>query len=51
MDKKPSTKETYDSNFRKYIEPSKVATIPLKDLTAKKIQSWYNELFKNGTTD
>lgn len=50
MDKKPSTKETYDSKFRNYIEHSIISSVPLKNLTAKKIQNWYNDLFKNGAT-
>lgn len=50
VDKKPSTKESYDNKFRKYIEHSPVSKVQLKKLTPKKIQDWYNDLFKSGVS-
>jgi integrase len=50
LDKKPSTKESYDNKFRNYIEHSPVAKVQLKKLTPKKIQDWYNALFKAGVS-
>ncbi|MBI4855815.1 MAG: site-specific integrase [Acetobacterium woodii] len=50
VDKKPSTKESYDNKFRKYIEHSSVSKVQLKKLTPKKIQDWYNDLFKSGVS-
>lgn len=50
INKKPSTKERYDSIYRNYIENSSIYTIKLKDLSASDIQSYYKELVSNGRT-
>lgn len=47
-DKKPSTKERYDSVFRNYILDSPIYKIKLKDLTALDIQSYYSYLISKG---
>jgi integrase len=48
--KKPSTKERYDSIFRNYIKDSTIYSIKLKDLAPSHIQSYYNTLISNGKT-
>ncbi|WBW97592.1 tyrosine-type recombinase/integrase [Oceanirhabdus sp. W0125-5] len=48
INKKPSTKERYDSIFRNYIEDSDVYDIKLKDLTASDIQGYYKTLVSKG---
>lgn len=48
VNKKPSTKERYDSVFRNYIENSSIYEIKLKDLTASDIQSYYKDLVSQG---
>jgi len=48
VNKKPSTKERYDSIYRIYIENSSIYTIKLKDLSPSDIQSYYKELVSSG---
>lgn len=51
VDKKPSTVTRYDSIYRNYIQDSRPAKIPLCDLNADILQSWYNQLFMKITTE
>lgn len=48
VNKKPSTKERYDSVFRNYIETSPIYTIKLKDLSPADIQCYYKNLVSKG---
>lgn len=48
VNKKPSTKERYDSIYRIYIEDSSIYSIKLKDLSPSDIQSYYKELASSG---
>ena len=47
LNKKPSTKERYESIYRVYISNSPLSEIKLKDLTPSDIQDYYNYLIKN----
>lgn len=46
--KKPSTKERYNSIFKNYIENSSIYELKLKDLTPSDIQNYYNDLIAKG---
>lgn len=48
IDKKPSTKERYDSIFRNYIEDSPIYYIKLSEISSIHIQTYYNQLIENG---
>ncbi|MGH4140746.1 site-specific integrase [Clostridium sp.] len=48
IDKKPSTKQRYDSIYRTYIDDSSIYTIKLKDLSPSDIQIFYKELISIG---
>lgn len=50
VNKKLSTQERYESIYRKYIKSSPLSKIKLKDLEAKDIQSYYNNLYRTGST-
>lgn len=50
VNKKPSTKERYDSIYRNYIEGSSIYDIRLKDLTHSDIQDYYKDLLARGKT-
>lgn len=47
VNKKPSTKERYDSVYRNYIENSPICEIRLKNLTPSDIQNYYKSLINN----
>lgn len=44
VNKKPSTKERYDSIYRNYIENSCIYNTKIKDLSASDIQNYYKDL-------
>ncbi|AUN16101.1 site-specific integrase [Clostridium botulinum] len=46
--KKPSTKERYNSIFKNYIEDSPIYELKLKNLTPSDIQNYYNDLIAKG---
>ncbi|MHB8036043.1 site-specific integrase [Clostridium botulinum] len=46
--KKPSTKERYNSIFKNYIEDSPIYELKVKDLTPSDIQNYYNDLIAKG---
>lgn len=48
LNKKPSTKQRYDSIYRTYIEDSSIYTIKLKNLGPSDIQIYYKELISSG---
>lgn len=48
VNKKPPTKERYDSIYRNYIEESDIYNIKLKDLKPSDIQSYYKDLVSRG---
>ena len=48
MSVKPSTFVAYESNFRNYIEKSKIAYLRLADIKKIHIQEYYNLLFSEG---
>lgn len=48
INKKPSTKERYDSIFRNYIEDSPIYNLKLKDLSSTDIQNYYKDLLYRG---
>lgn len=50
VNKKPSTKERYDSIYRNYVEDSSIYDIRLKDLTPSDIQDYYKDLIAKGKT-
>lgn len=50
VNKKPSTKELYDSIYRIHIEKSPIVDIKMKNLKVDDIQTWYNLAHKNGTS-
>lgn len=47
---KPSSKERYEGVYRNYIKSSPLSGIKLRDLSAKDIQDYYNNLIKKGKT-
>ena len=51
LNKKPSTKQRYDSIYRTYIENSSIYTIKLKDLCPSDIQIYYKELISSGKSN
>lgn len=50
VNKKPSTRELYDSVYRIHIQNSPIAPIKMKSLKVDAIQSWYNSLYRDGTS-
>ena len=48
INKKPSTKERYESLYRNYIKNSSISNINIKDINQTDIQKYYNSLVKKG---
>lgn len=50
INKKPSTKERYESLYRNHIKASQLSDIRLKDISSKDIQDYYNHMIRDGKT-
>ena len=46
MDKKPSTKERYDSTYNNHIKDSYFSKIPIQKITTSDLQKYYNQKFE-----
>lgn len=46
MDKKPSTKERYDSTYKNHIRDSYLSKIPLHKISTSDLQEFYNQKFE-----
>lgn len=47
---KPSSFDSYESIYRNYVKNNLISDLPINEIKSLKIQEYYNELIKKGTT-